>query len=79
MTDALSFIACLFSGVWGFFTSVEYPGTGMTIAQITIGALVAVLGLRMLFYVFGLGFNSSDIKPTMHIKGGGYGNGKGQN
>lgn len=71
MTDILSFINVLFAGAWDLFTEIQYPGTGMTIGVIMIGAFLIVLSMKLLGYL--LGFSFSD---TSGYRSGGRANAK---
>lgn len=60
-------IQAIFTGVWNMF-SIPYPGFEFSIATVLIGALCAVMGLRILGNVFGFSFGVGGI--LNHVKGG---------
>ena len=41
-------VECLFSNVWMMVTSVEYPGTGIPVAAIAMGALLAIISIKII-------------------------------
>lgn len=51
--DVFRIIGVLFDGCWDFFTELEFPGLGVTFAALSVGAFLAILGVRLLVYVFG--------------------------
>ena len=68
MSDFWAIVDALFTGAWSMLTGIDFPGTQLSIAQILVGALVASLGLRVLFHLFGIGINAGDIRHAIHIE-----------
>lgn len=45
----------LVSGIWDFFTELDFPGLpGISIAMLTVGLFLAVWGIRLICFLFGL-------------------------
>ena len=60
MSDFVSVIECVFSNTWRIVTSVEYPGTGVSIAAICIGVFLAGLAIRIIVSVLSPGGGDKD-------------------
>ena len=46
-------VECLFSNVWMLITSVEYPGTGIPVAAIAVGACLAFVSVKIIRSILG--------------------------
>lgn len=46
--EFIQVVECLFSNVWALVTSVEYPGTGMPVAAIFVGAFLMVVSIKII-------------------------------
>ena len=67
MSDFMLAVESIFSNVWTLLTSINFPGTEMSIAQISIGAAMACFSLRVLTHSFGL--SAGDLpRPTTTIR-----------
>ncbi len=67
MNDVTAFIRTYLSSIWDFFTETTVPGLGFSVAAVSVGVFLAVLGLRLLGYLFGFsgsGFQSGDTPRT---------------
>lgn len=54
----------LISGVWRFFTGLEVPGLiGVTFAALFVTVFLATLGIRLIFFAFGI-FSAGDSPRT---------------
>lgn len=70
MTDFVSAVECVFSNTWTLLTTIHFPGTSLSIAQISIGAAMAAFSLRVLYHTFGLSANDLPKPTTTIIRGG---------
>lgn len=62
MDAFFSVVQVLVSGIWDFFTELDFPGLpGISIAMLTVGLFLAVWGIRLVCSLFGL--NSSGDSP----------------
>ena len=43
---------CLFSNIWRLVVSVEYPGTGIPVAAIFVGAFLVVVAIKIIHSIF---------------------------
>lgn len=73
MTDLLAFVSWFLAQAWRFFTEIDVPGTGFSIASVFLGVFFADLGLRLLGYIFGFGVGFSGIIPKGNKDGKGSG------
>lgn len=64
------FLRLWFDSIWQLF-QIEYPGFGLSIGAISLGALAAVIGLRVLGKILGFSF-----APASILKGVNGGNNK---
>lgn len=48
-------VECLFSNIWMVVTSVEYPGTGIPVAAIAVGAFLAIISIKIIRSILGGG------------------------
>lgn len=53
--DAILVLQCLFQTIWRLFTAWHIPGTQVTPAAMALFLLIAVLSLRFLFRLLGMG------------------------
>ncbi len=53
--DIFEIVRLFLSSSWDFLTELTYPGLDVSFAALAVGLFLAVLGLRLLFYLFGLG------------------------
>lgn len=52
-------VQCIFENTWDMVKSVEYPGTGVSIAAIVIGVFLAGLAIRIIGYIFGFAIDAT--------------------
>lgn len=64
MSDFMLSVECLFSNTWMLLTSIDFPGTEMSIAQILVGAFMVGFSLRILAHALGLGLVVTDIRKA---------------
>ena len=65
MLDIMSFISFFLGASWDFFTEIEVPGTGVSVAALFVGLFLANLGLRFLGSMLGIGFGSDSVIPWL--------------
>lgn len=58
--DLMDCIRFFLSNSWKFFTQVDIPGLGVSFAALFVGLFLAVMGLRLLSYMFGFGHIDAD-------------------
>ena len=56
--EFLQVVECLFSNIWNMVVSVEYPGTGVPVAAIFVGAFLAIVAVKIIHSVFSSGGGS---------------------
>lgn len=56
--EFLQVVECLFSNIWNFVVSVEYPGTGIPVAAIFVGAFLAIVSVQIIHSIFSSGGGS---------------------
>ena len=57
--EFLQIVECLFSNVWNFVVSIEYPGTGVPVAAILVGVFLIGLSIAIIRSIFGSGGSGS--------------------
>lgn len=62
--NLLTAIAGFISMAWRFFMEVEFPGTGLTFAQIGIGFLLVGVAFNILSSILGTHISSGQIKDV---------------
>lgn len=61
-------VQCLFSNVWNLLVSVDFPGTGVSIAAILVGVFLIGLSIRIVVYIFGFSINATgSVSSGKHI------------
>lgn len=66
----MEYIKLLFDTVWSLFQT-PFPGFEFSIGAAVIGASVAVVGLKIVGYIFGFSFSVSDVSAVFGgVKGG---------
>lgn len=56
--EFLQVVECLFSNIWNMVVSVEYPGTGIPVAAIFVGAFLAIVSVKIVHSIFSSGGGS---------------------
>lgn len=59
--ELLAFISFFIGASWDFFTETIVPGTDFTFAALFVGLFLAVLSLRFLFAMLGIGGLASGV------------------
>ena len=59
MPPFIEAVECLMYNVWTLVTSVEYPGTGIPVAAIFVGAFLAVVAVKIVHSVLNSGGGGS--------------------
>lgn len=62
--NLLTAVAGFISMAWRFFMEVEFPGTGLTFAQIGIGLLLVGVAFNILSSILGTHISSGQIKDV---------------
>ena len=57
--EFIQVVECLFSNVWNFVVSIEYPGTGVPVAAILVGVFLIGLSIKIIHSIFGSGGSSA--------------------
>lgn len=63
--ELLQCISFFLSSSWKFFTEVQVPGLDISFAALFVGLLCAVLGLRFLYMILGVGFSGGGIVSSI--------------
>lgn len=57
--EFIQVVECLFSNVWNFVVSIEYPGTGVPVAAILVGVFLVGISIKIIHVIFSSGGNVS--------------------
>lgn len=53
--EGLQLTMDILTAIWHGFFSLEWPGIGLTVAQVFVGAFVVFISMRILWSLLGLG------------------------
>lgn len=66
--EVLAFISFLLGASWDFFTEIKVPGFDFSFAALFVGLFLAVLGLRFLCAMIGVGMSSGLVTGVLKHK-----------
>lgn len=68
--EVLQFIRFFLGASWDFFTEINVPGFDFSFAALFVGLFMAVLGLRFVTSMIGVGISSGPAITVLKRRGG---------